>query len=163
MKRKQNQKQEPFFPETNYFDIWLSNHEQYLTLLDLIRKDTQKIVIVQIDGQNDDDPVVNTAKSMMTIEKREIVHEWFSTIAEPSRRAVQYTFLKNRDFFDYLSTFESFFIGRESLKHGYEVIDTDFGLDDIAFLDENGEILFSTTTHEGFATLHKRYADAWKE
>ena len=160
MKRKQKQKRELLIPEYDYIDIVLSNHEQYLKILNLIRKETKKIIIVQIDGKDDADPVVNTAKKMMTVEKTEVVSEWFSTIA-PGRKAVQYTFLKRREFFDYLSSFESFFI--VSSTNPYTVIDTDFGFDDIAFLDSNGDLLFYTTTHEGFATLNKRYSTYYEE
>ena len=159
MKRKRNKgkrniKKELITPESDYIDIVLSNHEQYLKMLNLIRKETKKIIIVQIDGKDETDPVVNTAKKMMTVEKIEVVSEWFSTIA-PGRKAVQYTFLKKREFFDYLNSFESFFI--VSSTNPYTVIDTDFGFDDIAFLDSNDELLFYTTTHEGFASLSKRY------
>lgn len=160
MKRKQKQKRELLIPEYDYIDIVLNNHEQYLKILNLIRKETKKIIIVQIDGKDDADPVVNTAKKMMTVEKTEVVSEWFSTIA-PGRKAVQYTFLKRREFFDYLSSFESFFI--VSSTNPYTVIDTDFGFDDIAFFDSNGDLLFYTTTHEGFASLNNRYLTYYEE
>ena len=136
--------------------ILLKTRSQYLDILNTIRKDTARIILVQIDGEDTEDPVVNMAKEMMTLEKQETVSEWFGTIA-PGRAAVAYTFLKNREFFGYLCSFESFFL--ISSENPYRVKETDFGLDDIAFLDHNGHLLFFTTTHEGYAYLNKKY---WK-
>lgn len=138
----------------NCVPITLKTHSQYLEILNTIRKDTVKIVIVQIDGEDPKDPIVNQAKERMLLEKQEIVSRWFGTVA-PGRSAVQYTFLKNRDFFSFLSSLESFFlVGSES---PYTVKKTEFGFDDIAFLDSNGDVLFFTTTHEGYAHLNNKY------
>ncbi|MBQ8227802.1 MAG: hypothetical protein IJZ88_02190 [Clostridia bacterium] len=135
--------------------IYLFNHEQYLEVLNRIRKDTQKIIIIQIDGYEEDDPIVNTAMEMMILEEKEKTSQWYGTLTS-SDRGLQYTFLKKRNFFDYLSCFESFFISDIS-NNGYEVKNTDFGIDDIAFIDSNGELLFYTTTHEGIAAINKKY------
>lgn len=131
--------------------IDITSHQDYLDILNTIRKDTAKIIIVQIDGYDKDDPVVNTAKSMMTLESEEIVSEWIGTITGGAK-AVQYTFIKNRDFFSYLASFEAFFETEDNAD-----TDTGFGLDDIAFLDSKGELLFYTTTHEGYAYLNRKY------
>lgn len=143
-------------PEECCVPIDISDHKKYLDILNIIRKDTAKIVIVQIDGYNKDDAIIETAQNMMILEKREIVSEWYGTIAERGRGAIKYTFIKNREFFGYLSTFESFFICKNT-KNGYEVECTNFGLDDIAFLGANDELLFYTTTHEGFADINKKF------
>ena len=96
------------FSENNCDGIILKSRSQYLDILNTIRKDTERIIIVQIYGEDKEDPVVNAAKEMMTLENREIVSEWLGTIA-PRRAAIKYTFLKKREFFGYLSSFESFF------------------------------------------------------
>lgn len=139
----------------NCVPITLKTHSQFLDILDAIRKDTVKIVIVQIHGEDPKDPIVNQAKERMLLEKQEIVSRWFGTVA-PGRGAVQYTFLKNRDFFSFLSSLESFFLVIS--ENPYTVKKTGFGFDDIAFLDKNGDVLFFTTTHEGDAHLNKRYS-----
>ncbi len=146
--------------ENNYLlqeiceSIDLETHSQYLDILNTIKDDTERIILVQIDGEDAKDPIVNTAKEMMILEKQEIVCEWFGTITL-GREAVQYTFLKSQEFFDYLSSFEAFFIVLS--ENPYSVNTTDFGFDDIAFLDKNGDLLFYTTTHEGYAYLNKKY------
>lgn len=142
------------YPEENCVIVTIKSRSQYLGILDMIRKDTAKIILVQIDGEDKNDPVVNTAKEMMALEKREIVSEWFGTITR-GRAAVQYTFTKKRDFFAYLRSFESFFI--VTSENPYRVRLTNFGYDDIAFLDARGELLFFTTTHEGYAYLNNKY------
>jgi len=143
-----------------YVDVDLYNHKQYLSILSMLKKDTRKIVLVQIDGPEDNDPIVETAQMMMRQENKEIVSEWLGTIA-PGRGAVQYTFKSNAEFFAYLCTFEAFFLWE---KHpikphmGYTQLQrTAFGIDDIAFLDEDDTILFYTVTHEGFAWMHSKY------
>ena len=86
--------------ENNFNSILLKSHSQYLDLLNAIREDTERIILVQTDDDDQTDPVVNAAKEMMTLEKREIVSEWLGTIS-PGRDAIQYTFLIKRKFFDY--------------------------------------------------------------
>ena len=71
----------------------------FLNILNLIRKDTERVIIVQIDGRDDGDVIVSTAKELMPLEKTEMVDRWFGTKA-PGRAAVQYTFLKKRAFFN---------------------------------------------------------------
>ena len=140
------------FPANNCVFITLKSHLQYLNILNAIRKETERIIIVQIDGEDKTDPIVNTAKEMMPLENREIVSKWLGTIAR-GRAAIKYTFLKKREFFGFLSSFEAFFIVES--ENPYRVRATDFGFDDIAFLDHNGDVLFYTTTHEGYAYYNK--------
>lgn len=142
--------------ENKCVPVWIENHRQYLEILDRVRKDTALIVLVQIDGADEEDPIVKTAKQMMLLEKQETVDHWLGTIA-PGRGAARYVFRKHRSFFGYLATFESFFLVKSIDPLVVET--TDFGMDDIAFLDQNGELLFYTTTHEGYANLHCKYVE----
>lgn len=137
-----------------YVPVWLESHRQYLEILNLVRKDTALIVLVQIDGVDEGDPIVAAAKQMMQLEKQETVSRWLGTVA-PGRGAARYVFRKHRSFFGYLASFESFFLVKS--RDPFVVEATDFGMDDIAFLDQNGELLFYTTTHEGYANLHRKY------
>lgn len=142
--------------ENQCVPVWIENRRQYLEILEQIRKDTALIVLVQIDGADEDDPVVTAAKQMMRLEKQETVSRWPGTIA-PGRKAARYVFRKHRSFFGYLAGFESFFLVKS--RSPFVVEATDFGMDDIAFLDQNGELLFYTTTHEGYASLHRKYVE----
>lgn len=127
----------------------ISNRKQYLEVLGKLQKLTQKIIIVQIDGPVQDDPIVHSAWNMLHLEKKEIVNKWYGTIAEGSRGAVKYTFstIRNKgSFFGWLASFNSFWDGIETIAGDY---DPQAEFDDIAFLDGQGKLLFYATTHEG--------------
>lgn len=137
------------YPESHCVRIEISNRKQYLEVLEKVRKSTQKIVIVQIDGPIKNDPIVNSAWNMLHLEKKEVVNKWYGTIAESSRGAIQYTFntIRNRkEFFGFLSSLNSFWDGIEAVAE-YEY-DPHSCFDDIAFLDDKGSLLFYSTTHE---------------
>ena len=146
-------------PQNRYFDnhcesILLSSYTHYLSILRLIQKDTTTIQIVQVDGADSRDPVIAAAETRMKLEKREEVLQWYGTMRR-GMAAVRYTFLKSPAFFDYLRGVSSFFLILS--EDPFKVRETEFGMDDIAFLDSDGDVLFYTTTHEGFAYLHRKY------
>ncbi len=140
-------------PEHSCVSVDICNRKQYLDVLNKIRKLTHKIIIVQIEGPVENDPIINIACSMLHLEKKEIVSEWYGTIAERGRGAVQYTFsaVRNRkEFFGWLASLDSFWDGID--------VNDDFPnarFDDIAFLDEHGKLLFYSTTHEDYFAVRK--------
>ena len=145
-------------PENPLTEINIFDHETYIKILNAIRKDTKKIVIVQTVGHNKNDPILETAEKMMQLEDRKTVSSWLGTETD-RRNAEQYTFIKKRDFFDYLGGFESFFIDViDRNSHEFTVRYSDFDPDDdIAFTDQNGYPLFYTVTHEGMAFINRKY------
>ena len=134
--------------------ISLFTHEEYLSYLDMIESDTAKIVLVQPDGINTADPIIKTAQKKMPLEAKRRTNEWYGTITLGTP-GMEYTFTKTTSFFDYLRTFESFFIETNEIPYEFRL--TQFGNNDIAFIDKNGDLLFYTTTHEGDAYLNGRY------
>ena len=59
-----------------------------------------------------------------------------------------------KELFNYLKNFETFC----KFKTGYYgdyTEKTDFGINDIAFFDRNGEELLFTTTHEGYIDIRE--------
>lgn len=143
------------YPESQCVMIEISNRKQYLEVLEKLRKLTQKIIIVQIDGPIKNDPIVNSAWNMLHLERKEIVNQWYGTIAEGSRGAIQYTFNTIRDrksFFGLLFSLDSFWDGIETVADEY---DPQAQFDDIAFLDDQGKLLFYSTTHEGDFYINK--------
>lgn len=143
------------YPENECVLIDISDRKQYLKVLEKLRKLTHKIIIVQIDGPIKNDPIVNTAYSLLHLEKKEIVNKWFGTIAEGGRGAVKYTFntIRNRrEFFGFLSSLDSFWDGIETISDKY---DFNARFDDIAFLDEQERLLFYSTTHENIFCIRK--------
>lgn len=141
-------------PESACEPVELGSHEQYLEYLDLIESDTEKIVIVQIDGADNADPIVKRAEKSMCLQSRRRTNDWYGTITL-GKQGMEYTFLKSNEFFEYLRSLEAFYIETSAVPYTFRL--TDFGTDDIAFVDKNDNLLFYTTTHEGDAYLNRIY------
>lgn len=135
---------------THYVSVELTSHEQYVRLLAELQQETAYIMLVQIDGEDEQDPILAKAlKCMHLVEKRH-VGKWPGTI-QKGRKVPQYLFQADRRFFKFLEGFPSFFFNRRD-QWGCDLVEeTDFGQNDIAFLDKSQKVLFYTTTHEGYA------------
>ena len=133
-----------------YCDITLTDHRQFLSLLAALEKETAVIEIVQVNGEDEDTPLIKAAMPFLI--KKEIVNKWHGT-KRGGKGAPKLTFRADKAVFAHLRKYEHFF-GNSRDEYGCDtVIETDFGQDDIAFLDNNGEPLFFTTTHEGYAVI----------
>lgn len=130
--------------------IQLTSHEQHLKLLDVLEKRTRTIEIVQICDEDLDEPLI--AAAMPFLIKKERVNKWHGT-RQGGRGSPKFTIRADMAFFKHLRKYECFFQNMTD-KNGFDhVRKTDFGLDDIAFLDSGGAVLFFTTTHEGYAYI----------
>lgn len=121
--------------------ITLTSHEQHLRLLDVLEKRTRTIEIVQICGEDTDDPLIKAAMPFLINKER--VNKWHGT-KQGGRGSPKFTLRADKAFFRHLRRYEGFFISGKG--------ETDFGLDDIAFIGSGG-VLFYTTTHEGEAYI----------
>lgn len=128
--------------------ITLTSHWQYLRLLDVLEKRTRTIEIVQI-CENSDDPLVKAAMPFLINKER--VNKWHGT-KQGGRGSLKFTLRADKAFFRHLRKYESFFRNVQDENGLGGVRETDFGLDDIAFLG-GGAALFFTTTHEGYAYI----------
>ncbi|WP_426351102.1 hypothetical protein ACPWSR_07715 [Alloiococcus sp. CFN-8] len=132
--------------------INLTSHEQYLDILKKLKSKTAYIVLVQIDGEDKNDLNLVKALKQMELIGTKKVNEWLGTRTR-GFPAVRYIFKFDERYIKYLSNFDSFFFNTTD-KWSYDAVEkTDFGFDDIAFLDENRQVLFYTTTHEGYANI----------
>ncbi|MDE6726659.1 MAG: hypothetical protein K2J80_01820, partial [Oscillospiraceae bacterium] len=61
----------------NYESLTLTDHEQYLRLLSVLEKETSIIEIVQICGENANEPLMKAAVPFLI--KKERVHKWHGT------------------------------------------------------------------------------------
>ncbi len=130
--------------------IELTDHQQYLWLLEQLRKNTAYIMLIQINEEDEKDPILSEALSCMKLAGKRYVSKWPGTVRKGAK-APQYLFRADARFFKFLNGFPSFFFNRKD-PWGCELVEeTDFGQDDIAFLDQEQNILFYTTTHEGYA------------
>lgn len=133
-----------------YEEITLTDHEQFLRLLSALEKETASLEIVQICGEDANEPLIKAAIPFLL--KKENVNKWHGT-RSGGKGVPKYTIRADKAFFKHLRKYEHFF------KNSYDeygcdmVTETDFGQYDIAFLNKSGEPLFFTTTHEGYATI----------
>lgn len=130
--------------------IRLTSHKQHLALLDALEKRTQTIEIVQICGEDLDEPLIKAAMPFLI--KKELVNKWHGTRRGGSG-APKFTIRAEKPFFLHLRKYECFFRSMTDENRFEYVRETDFGLDDIAFLDSGGAVLFYTTTHEAYAYI----------
>jgi len=132
--------------------VLLESNQQYLDLLKLLKKRTAYIVLVQICGEDSEDKNLQAALSYMRLLQKKSVRKWLGTVRRDNQ-AIEYIFEADARFFEYLKTFSSFFFNRKTDEGWDDVEETDFGQDDIAFLDSQKQVLFYTTTHEGDAYI----------
>ncbi len=140
------------YQEEKTVPIQLTDHEQYLALLDRLEDKTTVILLIQIDGGDTADETVSQASSCMKLLEKKRVSRWPGTVTK-GKPAVQYTYQADRRFFKFLKRFPSFFFNRRDSWGCDLVEETEFGQDDIAFLDSGHNLLFFTTTHEGYAYI----------
>lgn len=131
-----------------YESITLTSHEQHLRLLDVLEKRTRTIEIVQI-CDDADEPLIKAAMPFLINKER--VNKWYGT-KQGGRGSLKFTIRADRVFFKHLRKYESFFRNMTGENGLGEVRETNFGLDDIAFISGGG-VLFYTTTHEGEAYI----------
>ena len=130
--------------------IQITSHEQHLKLLDALERRTRTIEIVQICGEDLNEPLIKAAMPFLI--KQERVNKWHGT-KQGGRGSPKFTIRAEKEFFGHLRKYESFFRSMTD-KDGIESVRaTDFGLDDIAFIGSGGAALFYTTTHEGYAYI----------
>ena len=134
----------------NYEDITLTDHKQFLRLLSALEKKTAVIEIVQINGEDLNAPLVKAAMPFLI--RKDIVNKWHGT-RRGGKGVPKLTFRADRTIFAHLRKYEQFFVNLRDEYGCDKVVETDFGQDDIAFLNKNGEPLFFTTTHEGYAVV----------
>lgn len=137
--------------------VEIKDTDEYLEYLDDIRPATAFIAIVQPDGFDEDDPVIVEADACMELVGAYKTNNWPGTrTREP--RAQLHMYKASREFFDYLYDIPAFFfneIGLDGSVGGVEL--TEFGIDDIVFMDRKKNILLYTTTHEGGIYMNEDY------
>lgn len=128
--------------------VEIRDYDEYLELLNAVKPFTRYIAIIQIDGYDPEDQVVRAADSIMETAGRYRTRNWPGTRTRQDRAQV-HMYKSNREFFRWLEDGDAFFYNSQD-EWGCDVVEkTDFGFDDIVFMDENQDVLMYTTTHEG--------------
>lgn len=134
----------------------LNNHEDYINILNKVETMCDYIEIVVIDGKESNDLVNKFKNDILKVKK---VSKWWGTKIKDKNYL--YKIKTSKSFFDYIKKYETFCkyyeygSNKESFKKGDYSEITDFGLDDIAFYDNNNDCLLCTTTHEGYILIKK--------
>ena len=133
----------------------LNNHKQYIDILNKLKPHCKYIEIVIIDGRKSNKLIEKFTNDILEVKK---VSKWWETETKGSNYLYKINF--SEELFEYLKQFETFCkyyeygSNNESLIRGDYSEITDFGLDDIAFYNENNECLLCTTTHEGYIAIN---------
>ncbi len=132
------------FQNCKWIDI--ENHDDYLKLLQALKKKAKYIVIIQYEEPSRH--IIQANKTLKLIEEG-YTTAYFSTVTGCPGK-MKYVFKRpenESEFFEYLKGFDTFF-------------DRDkFGIDDIGFLNGRMKVLAYTITHEGLTGIDK---DFWE-
>lgn len=147
----------------SYKLVWIKTHKDYLRLLKELKYRTEYVYLYVGCPLNDEhkDFVLEYCNNHLILIKTEKVDCLFGENAEINQHTQYIYSFENYDnrehFFEFLSTFETFF-HRDCLLDKSEKYQNrcDFGLDDIGFVDKNGEVLCSTITHETMTYVNEK-------
>lgn len=135
----------------------LNTHQEYVDILEKIKGECKYIEIVLLDGRKNNELIDNFNSDILYTKK---VSKWWGTETKGSNYLYGINFSKV--LLEYLKKFETFCkyyeygSSIESLKRGDYSEITDFGIDDIAFYNDNNDMLLCTTTHEGYIMINEK-------
>ncbi len=132
----------------------LNDHKSYLDMLNRLEDKTDYIEIVLRDNAKQNEIVEYFQDDIIS---SKIVSEWWGT--KTSEKQKLFRIKSSKELFKFLPKYETFckFYACFDDEFGQYVgvqECTDFGWDDIAFYDNNDNILLCTTTHECDITIN---------
>lgn len=129
----------------------LNEHSQYIKVLEVLEVKTKYIEIVLIDEKETNDLVEKLKNDIVSTK---FVSKWWGTETSAKNKLIRIK--TSKELFNYLQKYETFCKYHVSYEKGDFSEITDFGYDDIAFYDENNNILLCTTTHEGYIVINDK-------
>lgn len=126
----------------------LNDHKEYLRILKLLENKCKYIEYALVDDY--DTRLIDAFKDDVISMK--LKNSWWGTKSNAKNQI--YKLKSSPQIFKYLKQYETFckYIISET---GDVSEDTDFGMNDIAFFDDNEMPLLFTTTHEGYIMIRK--------
>ena len=135
----------------------LNTHDEYLKILEILRKKCEHIELIIIDGKDKySNPIVREFKDDIVLVKKDYCG--YSTLNDV-------VYIKaTKNFFDYLTRYETFckyyYAHTKENNDSYDKCEnTNFGYDDIVFFDKEGNVLLFTTTHECNISISEKLLD----
>lgn len=124
----------------------LNSHSEYLQAIRQLENKCRYIEYVIVN--EDDKEFIEKFESLIV--SVEAKNKWWGT--KSGRKNRVYKVKSSKEIFKYLKRFETFC--QYIVSDGGDIVkDTDFGINDIAFLDDKELPLLFTTTHEGYITI----------
>lgn len=121
----------------------LNTHDSYIKILDKLESKCKFIQYVLVD-EDDTQFIDRFETSILSVICK---NKWTGT--KTSQKAKIYKMTPSKEIFKYLKTFETFCKCKNTM-YGDMAEETDFGINDIAFFDDDELPLLFTTTHEGY-------------
>ncbi len=138
---------------------YLNNHVDYVKIINKINNKCDYIEIVILEKKESNEFVDKFSEFI--IEKKKVKKWWGTELFCKKPCNNLYKIKYNEKIYLYLLQFETFCKyfkfgdNKKSLEIGDYSEITDFGIDDIAFYDRDGNTLLNTTTHEGYITINE--------
>lgn len=127
----------------------LNSHGEYIKCLKKLESRCKFIEYVLVD----EDDKIFAEKFEDLVLSSKLTNKWWGT--KSSQKSKLYRLKSSAEIFKYLARFETFCKFTVSDDKGGIAENTDFGINDIAFFDDNELPLLFTTTHEGFITVRE--------
>ena len=141
------------------YDDNIQSHEQFVELLIKLRKLTKYIEIIQLDRENKKEPLILMAQEKMILLEKCKAKSWHGTECTAASGVVYEFDVADKSFFETLMEYDAFYYPDEVLDGRKKSGITDFGTDDIAFLDSDHRPLFYATPHERVSMIHPDVLD----
>lgn len=124
----------------------LNEHNKYLQTLKQLESKCQYIEYVLVN-EEETEFIEKFKNLIVSVEKK---NKWWGT--KSSQKNKVYKMRSSNEIFKYLRQFETFCKYTTSNTND-NIENTDFGINDIAFMDNKELPLLFTTTHEGYITI----------
>lgn len=131
-----------------YQMITLNEHNNYLKLLNILETRTKYIEYVVLDEE--DTSLIESLQDDIINQKT--VNKWWGT--KTSQHCNLYRIKASSKLFSLLKSYSTF-CHLKTGDWGDYTEPTDFGINDMAFFDDQREPLLFTTTHEGYINIRK--------
>ena len=124
----------------------INSHNEYLESIKQLEKKSKYVEYVLVNEE--DTRFIEEFKDFIITMKQK--NKWWGT--KSCGKSKVYKIKSSKAIFNYLKQFETFC--KYSISYNGDIIEyTDFGINDIAFFDDNEIPLLFTTTHEGYITI----------
>lgn len=124
----------------------LNNHNEYLQIIEQLENRCKYIEYVLINEEETE--FIDKFKNLII--SLELKNKWWGT--KSSQKNKVYKIKTSNEVFKYLKQFETFC--KYTISNNGDIVeDTNFGINDIAFFDDEDTPLLFTTTHEGYIMI----------